>query len=80
MIKPFVGLDSPGADCEATRHDAGFWLRCRVDLHALVRQRRSGDVAAQLFQPLAVVRLDPHCLRKLFRAEDSVPYCDREPS
>ena len=32
-----------------------------VDLHPLVGQRRPGDVAAQLFQPLAVVRFDPDC-------------------
>jgi hypothetical protein len=32
----------------------------RVELHPLVRQCRPGDGAAQLFQPLAVVRLDPH--------------------
>jgi len=31
-----------------------------VELNPLVRQRRPGDVAAQLFQPLAVVRFDPH--------------------
>ena len=30
-----------------------------VVLHPFVRQRRSGDVAAQLFQPLAVVCFDP---------------------
>jgi hypothetical protein len=28
-------------------------------LHPLVRQRRAGNVVAQLFQPLAVVRRDP---------------------
>jgi hypothetical protein len=31
-----------------------------VELHPLVGQRRPGDVAAQLFQPLAVVSFDPH--------------------
>jgi len=31
----------------------------RVDLYALVRKRRPGDVAAKLFQPLAVVCFDP---------------------
>ena len=35
-------------------------LPCRVELHPLVRQRGAGDAAAQLFQPLAVVGLDPH--------------------
>jgi hypothetical protein len=35
-------------------------LPCRVELHPLVRQRRPGDVAAQLFQPLAVMCADPH--------------------
>lgn len=37
-------------------------LPCIVELHASVRKRRPGGVAAQLFQPLAVARLDPHCL------------------
>lgn len=31
-----------------------------VELNLLVGQSRPGDVAAQLFQPLAVVRFDPH--------------------
>jgi hypothetical protein len=31
-----------------------------VELHPLVRQRRPGDGAAQLFQPLAVMGLDSH--------------------
>jgi hypothetical protein len=34
-------------------------LRGGVDLHAFVRQRWPGDVAAQLLQPLAVVCFDP---------------------
>jgi hypothetical protein len=35
-----------------------------VELHPLLRQRRPGDVTAQLFQPLAVVGFDPHsCLQ-----------------
>jgi hypothetical protein len=34
-------------------------LPCIVELHALVRKRRPGDVAAQLLQPLAVVCFDP---------------------
>jgi len=36
-------------------------LPCRVELHPLVRERRSRDVAAQLFQSLAVERLETHC-------------------
>jgi hypothetical protein len=36
-------------------------LSCCVELHPFVRQCRPGDVAAQLFQPLAVVCFDPHC-------------------
>ena len=31
-----------------------------VDLHLFVRQRRPGDAAASLLQPLAVVRFHPH--------------------
>jgi hypothetical protein len=31
-----------------------------VELHPFVRQRGSGDVAAQLLQPLAVVGFHPH--------------------
>ena len=31
-----------------------------VELHPFVRQRGAGDVAAQLLQPLAVVRFHPH--------------------
>lgn len=31
-----------------------------VELHSFVRQRRSGDVAAQRVQPLAVVCINPH--------------------
>ena len=31
-----------------------------VELHSLVCQRRPGDGAAQLLQPLALVRFDPH--------------------
>ncbi len=34
----------------------------RVELHPLVRQRRPGDGATQLFQPLAVMGLDSHRL------------------
>ena len=35
-------------------------LTCIVELHPLVCQRRTGDVVAQLFQPLALVRFDAH--------------------
>ena len=37
-----------------------FHLPCIVELHSLVCQRRPGDVAAQLLQPLALVCFDPH--------------------
>ena len=35
-------------------------LACIIELHALVCQRRPGDGAAQLLQPLALVCLHPH--------------------
>jgi hypothetical protein len=35
-------------------------LSCGVELHPFFRQRGAGDVAAQLLQPLAVVRVGPH--------------------
>ena len=35
-------------------------LACIIELHSLVCQRRPGDVTAQLLQPLALVRFDPH--------------------
>ncbi len=35
-------------------------LACIIELHSLVCQRRPGDGAAQLLQPLALVCFDPH--------------------
>jgi len=51
----------PPAD--ASRPDLGdldLARACGVELHPLVGQRRPGDVAGQLLQPLAVVCFDLH--------------------
>ena len=42
------------------RYELELHLSCRLELHPIVGQRRPGDVAAQLLQPLAVDCLRPH--------------------
>jgi len=54
-----------------------LYLPSIVELHAFVRGRRPGGVAAQLFQSPAVVRLDPHRrLTFLLAPRPAVPALD----
>jgi hypothetical protein len=52
--------DQMGRSIAPRRLELELHLAGGVELDPLVRQRRPRDVAAQLLQPLAVVRLDPH--------------------
>ena len=59
-------------------------LACIVELHSLLCQRRPGNGAAQLLQPLALVCFDPRgrvllCCRRCRNTKAAAP-CPRAPS
>jgi peptidyl-tRNA hydrolase, PTH1 family len=69
MIKLFVGLGNPGAEYDATRHNAGFWfidelareLKCSLayekNYFGLVASTKLGDQKVWLLQPQTFMNL-----------------------
>ena len=69
MIKLFVGLGNPGAEYEATRHNAGFWfidalareLKCALaydkSYYGLVARATVAGQAVWLLQPQTFMNL-----------------------
>lgn len=69
MIKLFVGLGNPGAEYEATRHNAGFWwidalsrewkapLNLEKSYHGLMARTTAGGQTVWLLEPLTFMNL-----------------------
>ncbi len=79
MIKLFVGLGNPGAEYEATRHNAGFWwidalarewkvaLVPERSYHGLVARATVGGQAAWLLEPQTFMNLSGKSVAALAR-------------
>ena len=79
MIKLFVGLGNPGAEYEATRHNAGFWwvdalarelkLQLSPDkgYHGLVARGNVGGQAVWLLEPQTYMNLSGKSVAALAR-------------
>jgi peptidyl-tRNA hydrolase, PTH1 family len=79
MIKLFVGLGNPGAEYEATRHNAGFWfvnelarlwktnLTMEKNYHALVARTQQGGNTVWLLQPQTFMNLSGKSVGALAR-------------
>ena len=79
MIKLFVGLGNPGAEYEATRHNAGFWwidalsrelkapLNLEKSYHGLVARTTVGSQTVWLLEPLTFMNLSGKSVSALAR-------------
>jgi PTH1 family peptidyl-tRNA hydrolase len=79
MIKLFVGLGNPGAEYEATRHNAGFWwlealareLKAPLNLdkgyHGLVARTTANGQTVWLLEPLTFMNLSGKSVAALAR-------------
>jgi peptidyl-tRNA hydrolase, PTH1 family len=79
MIKLFVGLGNPGAEYEATRHNAGFWfvnelarlwktnLTMEKSYHALMARTQQGGNTVWLLQPQTFMNLSGKSVGALAR-------------
>ena len=69
MIKLFVGLGNPGAEYEATRHNAGFWwvdaLARDLKLHLAIDKGYHGLVARATVHGQTVWLLEPQTFMNL---------------
>jgi peptidyl-tRNA hydrolase, PTH1 family len=79
MIRLFVGLGNPGAEYEATRHNAGFWFvdelarqwKCSLAMdkgyHGLVARSSQGGQNVWLLQPQTFMNLSGKSVGALAR-------------
>jgi peptidyl-tRNA hydrolase, PTH1 family len=79
MIRLFVGLGNPGAEYEATRHNAGFWFidelarqwKCSLSMdkgyHGLVARTSQGGQNVWLLQPQTFMNLSGKSVGALAR-------------
>ena len=79
MIRLFVGLGNPGAEYEATRHNAGFWFidelarqwKCSLSMdkayHGLVARTSQGGQNIWLLQPQTFMNLSGKSVGALAR-------------
>jgi peptidyl-tRNA hydrolase, PTH1 family len=79
MIRLFVGLGNPGAEYEATRHNAGFWFvdelarqwKCNLAMdkgyHGLVARSSQGGQNVWLLQPQTFMNLSGKSVGALAR-------------
>lgn len=85
MIKLFVGLGNPGAEYEATRHNAGFWfidelarawkanLVMEKTYHGLVARTSQGGNTVWLLQPQTFMNLSGKSVAALARFYKILP-------